>query len=84
MSYEVTHGLSRVRVTLCRVLSTIICVSLFLHLVIVLPVLCLNLRFLFSTLAPSNSSYYHWLDVTTGEHYVPEDIICPVAFNCMS
>ena len=32
----------------------------------------------------SNSSYYHWVDVTAGGQFVPEDIICPVAIKCMN
>jgi hypothetical protein len=32
-------------------------------------------------LISSNSSYYHWVDVTAGGHFVPEDNIRPVAIK---
>jgi hypothetical protein len=32
----------------------------------------------------SNSSYYHWVDVTAGGQFVREDIMRPVVINCMN
>jgi len=59
------------------------CWSLFVLLPIVLSVLP---RYTDSDcpLVSSNSSYYHWVDVTAGWLFVPEDIIRPVAIKCMN
>ena len=50
------------------------------------PLCCLffDVRILITPLVSSNSSYYNWVDVTAGGHFVPEDIICPVAIKCMN
>ena len=45
--------------------------------------LCSSFRRLVPLIS-SNSSYYHWVDVTAGGHFVPEDIIPPVAIKCMN
>ena len=43
-----------------------------------------ELRILITPLVSSNSSYYHWGDVTADGHFVPEDIIHLVAIKCMN
>ena len=43
-----------------------------------------DIQILITSLVSSNSSYYHWVDVTAGGQFVLEDIIRPVAINCMN
>jgi hypothetical protein len=47
-------------------------------------VLSVLLRYTDSDCLSSNSSYYHWVDVTAGGQFVPGDIIRPVAIKCMN
>ena len=42
-----------------------------------------ELRILITPLVSSNSSYYHWGNVTTDGNFVPENIIHLVAIKCM-
>jgi hypothetical protein len=51
------------------------------------PLCCLfffDIQIMIAPLVSSNSSYYHWVDVTAGGQFVPEDIMRPVAINCMN
>jgi hypothetical protein len=51
------------------------------------PLCCLfifDIQISIAPLVSSNSSYYHWVDVTAGGQFVPEDIMRPVAINCMN
>jgi hypothetical protein len=43
-----------------------------------------DIRILIAPLVSSNSSCYHWVDVTAGGQFVPGDIIRPVAIKCMN
>jgi hypothetical protein len=51
------------------------------------PLCCLfffDIQIMNTPLVSSNSAYYHWVDVTAGWQFVPEDIIRPLAINCMN
>ena len=64
----------------CRSLVVLLCFSYW----SLCCVFFFNIRIPITPLVSSNSSYYHWVDVTGGGHFVPEDITRPVAIKCMN